>query len=93
MTKKPLRTVAGDLLIKLPLTFYQDHEERDLDTPQPVQTTRTHVIVRADDPALDELLSDAMHYADSVASMGREYFGLCMSARATERAIKAARRA
>jgi hypothetical protein len=85
--------MTDQTLIKLPLTFFQDHEERDLETPAVVKATKTHIFVDARDPALDELLSDAMHYADSVAWMGREYFGLCMSAKATERAIRKARAA
>lgn len=74
-------------LIKLPTAFFIDHQERDLDTPVMVKQTRTHVFVRADDPAIPELLDDARHYSDSVAFMDKSYFGLCMSARATERAI------
>jgi hypothetical protein len=80
-------------LIKLPTAFFIDHQERDLDTPAVVKRTRTHVFVRADDPAIPELLDDARHYSDSAAFMDRAYFGLCMSARATERAITAALRA
>jgi hypothetical protein len=77
-------------LIKLPKCFFVDHSERDLDTPVVIKETADHVMVSADDPALPELLSDAEFYAESSSYMGKQYFGLCMSARATARAIKAA---
>jgi hypothetical protein len=37
---------------------------------------------------LAELASDAHHYASSVADYGPDYFGLCMSARATCNALR-----
>jgi phenylpropionate dioxygenase-like ring-hydroxylating dioxygenase large terminal subunit len=79
-------------LVKLPTRFYVDHMERDLDTPVAVKESARHVWVSLDDPALPELLSDAEHYA-APGMFEREYFGLVSSARATVKAIKAARSA
>lgn len=74
---------------KLPVRFFTDHAERDLPTPQILRYTATHVWVRADDPALQELKSDAEHYAHRAGpTAGQpEYAGLRTSARATVRAL------
>jgi len=79
------------LFIKLPRMFFADHRERDLPTPVVIKSNRTHVWVKTDDPAVDELLDDAKYYADSASGMAEECRGLCMSARATVKAIKEAR--
>lgn len=78
--------------VKLPWKFFIDHKERDLDTPVVVKATATHAVCDLNDPAMDELLSDAKHYADSAGYMESHLFGLCMSARATKRAILKARK-
>lgn len=78
-------------LIRLPRRFFIDHLERDLETPEIHRETLTHVWVSPDDPALPELESDAEYYSDP-AGFERVYFGLCMSARATLRAIRAHRK-
>lgn len=75
-------------LIRLPLVFYDDHEARDLDTPEAVKRTGSHVWVRDNDPALPELLSDARYYADP---FGPDMsLGFKSSARATINAIQKA---
>lgn len=76
--------------IRIPRRFYDDHVERDLEAPGVLKATKTHYWIDALSPHLDELLSDADYYADSVGDMDSYLFGLCMSARATARAIRAA---
>jgi hypothetical protein len=73
--------------IRLPATFYYDHQDRDLPTPYPVHTTKRHVYVAADDADLLELLSDARHYA-SDQGWDPSLRGLQASARATIKAIE-----
>lgn len=74
-------------LIKIPQRFMDDHAERDLETPEVIKATKTHYFIKPDDPALPELLDDAEHYQHP-CYFDRVYFGLCMSARATVKAIK-----
>lgn len=50
--------------LRLPRAFYDDHISRDLPAPDPVRETARFVWVRADDPWLPELYSDAAHYED-----------------------------
>jgi hypothetical protein len=75
-------------VIKLPPAFYQDHSERDLPTPEDVGNAKSYVLVRADDPALPELLNDAEYYADPWGPDADWLGGLKASARATIRAIR-----
>ena len=49
---------------RIPKRFFDDHAERDLDTPAIVKETKTHYFVRADDPFVAELRDDAEFYAD-----------------------------
>ena len=83
MTRKPPT-------IRVPRAFLDDHRERDLPTPIVRRTLRYHYEIAADDPALDELESDARHYGEGGIS-GRDFphlFGLIASARATLAAIR-----
>jgi hypothetical protein len=50
-------------LIRIPRGFIDDHEWRDLPTPERVRETKRDVFIRPDDPHLPELVSDARHYA------------------------------
>lgn len=77
-------------LIKLPKTFFIDHKERDLDTPEVAKETKANVWVHANDPYLAELKSDAQFYYDlwCEGAWDQYLFGLCMSARATLKAIE-----
>ena len=77
-------------LIRIPRVFYDDHLARDLPSPVVHQAQRYHYTIRADDPALDELESDARHYAEGGISTRDfpELFGLVASARATLHAIR-----
>lgn len=82
-------------LIRLPWRFYTDHLERGLPTPaEHERSNARHVWVRADDPALPELLDDARYYADPHGPDGGGmdaawYRGLKASAKATVAAIEA----
>lgn len=75
-------------IIRIPWKFALDHSERDLDTPEVVRETRSHWFIRADDPALPELLNDAEFYADPWGPDAEWLGGLKASARATIRAIR-----
>ena len=83
MTPKPI-------LIRIPRAFLDDHAERDLPTPAIEKVERYHYRIRADDPALDELVSDAAHYAEGGINTHDfpHLFGLVGSARATLHAIR-----
>lgn len=69
-------------LIRLPKRFFDDHAERDLDTPAIVRETKNHYFIHATDPAVAELRDDAAFYADE---HGPDHLppGLKASARAT----------
>lgn len=75
-------------LIRIPWVFALDHDERDLPLPEIVRATKSHWFVRADDPALRELLDDAEHYAHPYGPDGEGLGGLRSSAKATVRAIR-----
>jgi len=77
-------------MIRIPRRFYDDHVERDLEAPAVLKATKAHYWIDAQSPHIDELLSDADYYADSAGDMDSHLFGLCASARATARAIRAA---
>lgn len=72
-------------LISLPSRFFDDHDERELPTPRVIKRTTRLVQVRLDDPALPELLADALHYAhpDGPGEDMPEYRGLKRSAKVT----------
>lgn len=69
-TDAPPRTPKPDTAgcTRIPRTFFDDHKDRDLPTPAVVHQTKRHVWVRADDPHMPELLSDARYYDE----MGRD---------------------
>lgn len=79
---------ATTTLIRLPVTFFIDHEERSLPTPTVVRETKSHFFVASGDPALGELLSDAEHYAHPYGPDADGLSGLKASAKATVRAIR-----
>ena len=49
--------------IRIPKRFFDDHAERDLDTPAIVRETKAHYFISADDPFVAELRDDAEFYA------------------------------
>jgi hypothetical protein len=83
--------MTTERLIRVPRTFFLDHEERDCEPYcEPVKRSSRFVWLRPDDPGLDELLDDARHYAEP-DMFGADYGSLVRSARATVKAIEAAR--
>lgn len=50
-------------VIKLPATFFNDYEERELPTPNVVRRSSRFVWIKLDDGALSDLLQDARWYA------------------------------
>lgn len=73
--------------IRIPERFYVDHMERDLPTPEDIGESTRYAVVRADDPALPELLNDAEYYAHPFGPDAGPA-GVTMSAKATVRAIR-----
>jgi hypothetical protein len=73
--------------IRIPDRFYVDHMERALPTPEDIGNSASHAVVRADDPAIWELLSDAEHYAHPSGPDAAPR-GVIASAKATVRAIR-----
>jgi hypothetical protein len=51
-------------LIRIPRRFYDDHRDRELDTPVAVKATKRHVWIDLNDGHVPELISDAAYYAD-----------------------------
>ena len=78
------------MLIKLPKRFFQDHKERDLDTPTVVKENSRNVWVNANDPHLAELRADADYYSDmwDMGGFDQWVFGIARSAKATVEAIE-----
>lgn len=78
------------MLVRIPKRFLDDHAERDLDTPKIERSTSTHYWVNTEDPALDELVSDAEHYAEGGVSTidFPHLLGIVASAKATLRALR-----
>jgi hypothetical protein len=72
---------------RLPPRFYWDHVSRDLPAGKVVSETQRYVRVELTQDDYEELLSDAKHYAYSMAVGGFEDRGLIASARATVKAL------
>lgn len=51
-------------LIAVPATFFDDHADRDLPTPDEVRRAGHRVFIRANDPSIHSLRRDAAFYAD-----------------------------
>lgn len=66
MSRAPFADLARrENLIRIPRRFLDDHQDRDLPSPEIQHETRTHVWVDGSDPALPELISDARFYCDT----------------------------
>jgi hypothetical protein len=74
--------------IRIPRKFYEDHRERELDTPVAIKTTKRHVWIDLNDEHLFELMSDADFYSDET-EVELSSRGICRSAQATLKAIAA----
>jgi len=78
-------------MIKIPKRFYDDHVERNLPAPPVLKETKAHYWISDEmTPELVELYSDARYYGDDLSDFYLEVYGICMSGRATAKAIKAA---
>ena len=79
-------------LIKIPKRFYDDHYERDLESPLIVKETKTHYWISSEDEHLEELHSDADYHAIPYIDThpGDYLWGIVVSARATVKAIEKA---
>lgn len=79
--------------IKLPAMFYEDHEGRELPSGDVLKRGKRLVTVQCDDETLDEIESDAKHYASMTAGessncdMDESYRGLVGSAKTTVKRI------
>lgn len=74
--------------IKIPALFYMDHRARECGaTGKLVSSTKNYVIVELDSIALEDLVSDADYYGSLSREDFRENKGVCLSARATLKAI------
>jgi len=78
-------------MIRIPRRFYDDHFDRDLDSPAILKETKAHYWIDRTDPATRELLSDALFYGqpDHFDWSDSSLRGLIISARATATAINA----
>lgn len=81
-------------ILTLPRIFYDDHVERDCLPGEVVKMGIRLVTIRCDDKTLEDLYSDAKHYASLTAGEGSdydmepEYRGLIRSAKATLKRIE-----
>jgi hypothetical protein len=76
--------------VKLPALFIDDHIERDCATPAIIKTVGKCYVMRADDPAMPELLNDAAHYAsETMCSAGGWDEYVMRFARSAQRLIAA----
>lgn len=81
--------MAEQVLVRIPVVFYEDHLDRVLPTPTVIKSTKRNVWIDLNDPCTAELLDDAEYYAGPGGPDNCSR-GLVASARATVRAIKAA---
>ena len=72
--------------LRLPARFYDDHAARDLPSGVVVKRLAREVDVRLDREALDDLRSDAEHYA-TTTGLDPDLLGLAQSAKATVRRL------
>ncbi len=77
-------------LIKIPKRFFDDHRERDLDTPRVMKATRSNYWISKNDPAISELISDAEYYVEmgELGAFDKWMFGLVRSATATLKSLQ-----
>ena len=78
-------------LVKIPKAFMQDAYDTCCEVPEIVRFTKQHFFIsKAQDDLMNELINRAIYYVEIGSSewgMGKENFGLIMSARATLRAL------
>jgi len=76
-------------LIRIPQTFFNDHEWRELPTPEVVKSTKQHywIYENLNDPGYVDLLEDADMYAGDGAPDWDEGKGIRLAAKALLKAI------
>lgn len=74
--------------VRLPATFYDDHEERGLETPPAIRRTKQHVWIDSAHEHVSELVSDAEFYADPVGFDPEVARRLAPAAKAVLRALR-----
>tara|TARA_R100000231_G_C5281256_1_gene151652 strand:+ start:48 stop:419 length:372 start_codon:yes stop_codon:yes gene_type:complete len=79
-------------LIKIPKRFYDDHNERDLESPLIVKENTKNYWINSEDEHLEELHSDAYYYSIPYVDTHPSHYlwGVVVSARATLKAIEKA---
>lgn len=77
-------------LIKIPKRFFDDHRDRDLDTPEVIKATQNNYWISKSDPAIGELISDAEYYVvmGELGAWDKWMFGLVLSAKATLKSLQ-----
>lgn len=84
-----LVAVADTIVIDLPFKFWEDHKDRDLISGNCEKVKGNVVSVRLDKDAYNEILSDAKYYASFIGEDFSWNRGLCLSAKATVKKLKA----
>ena len=84
-------TFAGERVFDVPPAFWADHVYRGCRCAEDCPRLEAHetddvsnsarILMTAED--VNELISDASYYTEAASFMGREYFGLQQSAKAT----------
>jgi len=59
-------------IIRIPRKFYDDHRERDLETPPAVKENSRSVWIDTTHPDFAELVSDAKYYAEDTAGWNQD---------------------
>jgi hypothetical protein len=81
-----MTTETATTELTVPRTFWDDHAERcdlwDLEACE-ISYSSTGVVVKLTAEQIRDLATDASYYVECGPDMGREYFGLISSARAT----------
>lgn len=84
----------------LPVTFYDDHADRELASGEVIKRTTHRVLIEATKNDLNELLSDAEYYSNRFGPLGNiaqdfegdaYYYSLKRSAKRTAEIIRKAR--
>jgi hypothetical protein len=75
-------------LVRIPTLFHRDCTECDCEVPEIVRVTSRHYYIRPDrDERMDELISRAIYYAETIGFDEHCKRTYCASARATLRAL------
>lgn len=80
-------TQQSTYTIKIPPRFWEDHIDRGCTPALLEQRKGKTVIVTLDEEGISDLYTDAVYYSDP-GDLDPDLFGLCMSARATAKAIR-----